>query len=213
MPHHYAHVEYILHYSNLSPGIVLIIDGSGSKEKDRKYFNIYEKESSECISHVNTAGKETISAYWFDGKSLLLIYRLSPPVAISEKCNQNSNGFLQSIGHYWRWASNYCCGSHSEAGKVMGLSAFGDPNVHKNLKKIHEVTRLFYLLMILIGISYIISIIYFAINLTGGDVIIGTLVYTFFSSIPVLILLIFAQGFSAIKKHLEYLSKQLESRS
>ena len=134
VPHHYAHVEYILHYSNLSQGIVLIIDGSGSKEKDRKYFNIYEKKDSKCISHVHVAGKETISAYWFDGKNLLLIYRFSPPVAMSEKCNQNSNGFLQSIGHYWRWASNYCCGSHSEAGKVMGLSAFGDPNVHKNLK-------------------------------------------------------------------------------
>ena len=26
VPHHYAHVEYILHYSNLSPGIVLIIE-------------------------------------------------------------------------------------------------------------------------------------------------------------------------------------------
>ena len=37
IPHHFAHVEYILHYSNLSPGIVLIIDGSGSNERDRKY--------------------------------------------------------------------------------------------------------------------------------------------------------------------------------
>ena len=51
-----------------------------------------------------------------------------------DKINQNSNGFLQSIGHYWRWASNYCCGSHSEAGKVMGLAAFGKSNKHNNLK-------------------------------------------------------------------------------
>jgi len=134
VPHHYAHVEYILHYSNLSPGIVLIIDGSGSKEKDRKYCNINEETDPNCISHVDAAGKETVSAYWFDGKKLLLIYRFSPSVEIFEKYNKKSNGFLQSIGHYWRWASNYCCGLHSEAGKVMGLAAFGNHKVHQDLK-------------------------------------------------------------------------------
>ena len=70
VPHHYSHVEYILHYSKLLPGIVLIIDGSGSKEKDRKYFNIKEQINPKCISHVHKSGKETISAYWFDGKSI-----------------------------------------------------------------------------------------------------------------------------------------------
>jgi len=134
VPHHYSHVEYILHYSKLSPGIVLIIDGSGSKEKDRKYFNIKEQINPKCISHVHKSGKETISAYWFDGKNLYLIYRFSPSINRDDKINQNSNGFLQSIGHYWRWASNYCCGSHSEAGKVMGLAAFGKPNKYKSLK-------------------------------------------------------------------------------
>ena len=86
-------------------------------------------------------------------------------------------------------------------------------NVHKSLKKIHEVTRFFYLLMILAGISYIITIVALAINFTGGILITSAVVYTFLSCIPILILLIFAQGFSAIRKHLEYLSKQLESRS
>ena len=134
VPHHYAHVEYILHYSNLEPGIVLVVDGSGTKEKDRKLFNIYEKENPKFISHVDSLGKETISAYWFDGKNLSTIYRFSPPISTETECNKNSKGFLQSIGHYWRWASNYCCGAHSEAGKVMGLAAFGDPKVHQNLK-------------------------------------------------------------------------------
>ena len=140
VPHHFAHLEYILHYFNLSPGIVLIVDGSGSNERDRKYCNVTEKVSSKCISHVHMTGKETISAYWFDGRQALLIYRFSPPVARFEKCNQNSNGLLQSIGHYWRWASNYCCGSHSEAGKVMGLAALGNPKMHEklNILSIHK---------------------------------------------------------------------------
>ena len=134
IPHHYAHVEYILHYSNLEPGIVLIVDGSGTREKDRKLFNISEAENSKYISHVDSGGKETISAYWFNGKNLSLIYRFSPTVSQDAICNQNSKGFLQSIGHYWRWASNYCCGAHSEAGKVMGLAAHGDSKIHRNLK-------------------------------------------------------------------------------
>ena len=134
VPHHYAHAEYILHYSNLSKGIILVIDGSGSKEKDRKLFNITEKVDTGCMSYVDRSGKETISAYSFDGKEVSLIYRFSLSAEKNNKVNINGNGFLQSIGHYWRWASNYCCGSHSEAGKVMGLAAFGSPEVHKDLK-------------------------------------------------------------------------------
>ena len=133
VPHHLSHMEYALHYSKLSPGVVLVVDGSGSKEIDRQHFNISEEASPNCISYVHMTGKETISAYWFDGKKSLLIYRFSPPTARFEKCNKNSNGLLQSIGHYWRWASNYCCGSHSDAGKVMGLAALGDPTVYAHL--------------------------------------------------------------------------------
>ena len=60
VPHHYAHAEYILHYSNLSEGIVLVIDGSGSKEEDRKDFNIKEKISSKCILHTHKLGTSYI---------------------------------------------------------------------------------------------------------------------------------------------------------
>ena len=134
VPHHLAHAEYSLHYSNLSPGIVLVVDGSGSKEIDRKKFNLPEDKNPNFISHVKPNGKETISAYFFDGKKLTLIYRLSPSTVSEDGINSQSYGFLQSIGHYWWWASNYCCGSHSEAGKIMGLAASGDPNVHRNLK-------------------------------------------------------------------------------
>ena len=134
VPHHYAHAEYILHYSKLSKGIILVVDGSGTKEKDRELFNIKEKVDNECKSYIDQSGKETISAYSFDEKELSLIYRFSLSSDKNNQANLNGNGFLQSIGHYWRWASNYCCGSHSEAGKVMGLAAFGNAEVHKDLK-------------------------------------------------------------------------------
>ena len=125
VPHHYTHMEYIAHYGNLKPGIILVIDGSGSVESDRSLFNIKEKKHPNLIDYTNLNGKETISAYWFDGLKSLLIYRFSPSQLLSEKYNKQSWGLLQSIGQYWEWASSYCYGSMNEAGKVMGLAAFG----------------------------------------------------------------------------------------
>ena len=124
VPHHFAHMEYIVHYGGLDPGIVLVVDGSGSLESDRELFNIEERYHSKIINHSHFCGKEVISAYWFDGKKSSLIYRFSPSRAPVD--NVDSGSLLQSIGHYWEWASFYCCGSRNEAGKVMGLAAFGD---------------------------------------------------------------------------------------
>ena len=60
-------MEYIAHYGNLKPGIVLVIDGSGSREEDRPLFNVKEEHHLQMINHINFAGREVISAYWFDG--------------------------------------------------------------------------------------------------------------------------------------------------
>ncbi|MBW3049875.1 hypothetical protein DNJ72_06920 [Prochlorococcus marinus XMU1403] len=126
VPHHLSHMEYIIHYGDMQPGIVLVVDGSGSLEEDRSKFNIQEKHHSQIINHTHSSGKEVISAYFFDGFKSYLIYRFSPTQNSSKDQHHNTNGFLQSIGHYWRWASLYCCGSKNGAGKVMGLAAFGD---------------------------------------------------------------------------------------
>lgn len=141
IPHHYSHMEYIVHYGNLKSGIVLVIDGSGSAEKDRKNFNITEKKSSKIINHQNNFGREVISAYWFDGNESSLIYRFSSSNLITTQNNNfKQNSFFQSIGHYWEWASLYCCGSLDEAGKVMGLAAYGkqDKLVKKDILSISD---------------------------------------------------------------------------
>ncbi len=128
VPHHLSHAEYILHYGKSKQGIVLVVDGSGSLESDRTHFNVEESSADRKIDLVHFAGKEVISAYWFDGKNVFLIYRFSPSQAPIEQFNSESAGKLQSIGHYWEWASLYCCGSPNEAGKVMGLAALGNNN-------------------------------------------------------------------------------------
>ena len=119
-------MEYILHYGDLEPGIVLVVDGSGTKESDRELLNVEEESHPNIISHVDFFGKEVISAYWFDGLQSSLIYRFSPSRVIADLCNRDGQGLLQSIGHYWAWASYYCTGSRNNAGKVMGLAAFGE---------------------------------------------------------------------------------------
>ena len=119
VPHHFSHMEYIVHYGNQEPGIVLVIDGSGSAEKDRSFFNVKEEHHPQIINHTNIEGKEVISAYWFDGIKSILIYRFSSQIKIKDI------HFYESIGNYWEWASMYCCNSRIEAGKVMGLAAFG----------------------------------------------------------------------------------------
>ena len=124
-------MEYILHYGGMDPGIVLVVDGSGSLEEDRDMFNVDEARHPDIMDFTHFAGKEVISAYFFDGLKSSLIYRFSPSCAPSEKYNADSDGLLQSIGHYWEWASQYCCGSRNEAGKVMGLAALGDFNKSK----------------------------------------------------------------------------------
>jgi len=124
VPHHFAHMEYIVHYGELEPGIVLVVDGSGSLETDRSLFNTEEQHHPKIINHSHFCGKEVISAYWFDGTKSSLIYRYSPSRAPID--NPDAGSLLQSVGHYWEWASFYCCGSRNEAGKVMGLAAFGD---------------------------------------------------------------------------------------
>ena len=126
VPHHLSHKEYIVHFGGLEPGIVLVIDGSGTLEADRSLFNVMEEHHPKIINHTHFCGKEVISAYWFDGLTSSLIYRFSPSQAPIDTCNLDASRLLQSVGHYWEWASLYCCGSRNEAGKVMGLAAFGE---------------------------------------------------------------------------------------
>src|SRR5260370_37938415 len=74
VPHHLAHAEYALHFSQLTPGLVLIVDGHGSQECDRLRFSIEERISRSA--KLFEGEMETISAYHFDGDELSLIYRM-----------------------------------------------------------------------------------------------------------------------------------------
>jgi carbamoyltransferase len=126
VPHHLAHAEYALHYSPLEPALVLVLDGSGTRELQRAQLDLKELEHGP-IKHLDGIAKESISAYLFDGLKLSLVYRFAGDVANIAIPGVEGRPFLHSVGHLWRWASHYCCGDMNEAGKVMGLASYGDP--------------------------------------------------------------------------------------
>lgn len=130
VPHHLAHAEYILHYSPTADALVLVIDGSGSFESQRPRLTIKELED-DPMKFVEPDGKETISAYRYDGSALRLVYRSA---SWGQHLARKAEGYLQSFGHLWEWASNYIFLDGSEAGKVMGLAGFGDPRVYRDLE-------------------------------------------------------------------------------
>jgi carbamoyltransferase len=126
VPHHLAHAEYALHYSPLEPALVLVLDGSGTREAQRADLDLKERER-DPITHLEGIAKESISAYSFDGRELSLVYRFGGGLTDVEIPGGKGHGYLHSLGHIWRWAAHYCCGDRNEAGKVMGLAPYGDP--------------------------------------------------------------------------------------
>src|SRR5262249_12358444 len=137
LPHHLAHAEYALHYSPLERCIVLVCDGSGTWESQRTQLDIAETEDNP-IKYIRDNGKESVSAYAFDGANLTLIYRIAyggePGTrAGHDPSNAPRSHWMSSLGHLWAWCALYCHGNQHEAGKVMGLAPFGDPSVCANL--------------------------------------------------------------------------------
>jgi carbamoyltransferase len=125
VPHHLTHAEYALHYTDLEPSLVVVCDGSGTYEHQRGSLDLVE-QADRPVLHTAPTSKECISAYSFDGDTLRLRYRMgADPVP--------GTSWLASIGQLWEWAAWYSHGSAPEAGKVMGLAAYGDPEVHSDL--------------------------------------------------------------------------------
>ena len=68
VPHHLAHAEYVLHYSGLEPGLVLVVDAHGTHQCDRAKLDIPEKVAAQ--EQIFPGEMETVSAYSFDGEDL-----------------------------------------------------------------------------------------------------------------------------------------------
>lgn len=129
VPHHLAHAEYALHYAKPLPErcLILVCDGSGSFEDCRQQLDIKETIADDADIFLAGEGKESISAYAYEHGQARLIYRVALEAVPGLP-------FLNSLGHFWQWAAGYCHGSEFDAGKVMGLAPYGDPEVYRHLR-------------------------------------------------------------------------------
>ena len=139
VPHHLAHAEYALHYAPVARSLVLVCDGSGTFEHQRAELDLQELAAGP-VRHVSPGGKESISAYTYDGRDVRLVHRIAhgpaPRPPVGDVFDTPYGEVLVSLGHLWQWAAHYCHGSLHEAGKVMGLAPFGDPTVHRDLRTV-----------------------------------------------------------------------------
>ena len=117
VPHHLAHAEYAVHWSDASDGLVLVVDGHGSRQRDKQRMQVQEAVASDAL--IFPGESETVSAFRFEGGRLELLYRMHGSLA------EETGWLTPSVGQLWELASEVIFGKRDQAGKVMGLAAYG----------------------------------------------------------------------------------------
>ncbi len=121
LSHHLCHAYSALYFAPFSKSIVIVADGIGSHgDAYKKCLNDSEEESK---SNLTDKDFEAVSIYLQDEGKLTLVKK------IWGRYNEHlyKDVFLNNgLGSYFAGAANYIFGSWAEAGKVMGLSAYGD---------------------------------------------------------------------------------------
>lgn len=121
LSHHLCHAYSALYFSPFEESIIVVADGIGSHGD--AYKKCLNDSKQEAASQVGKKDFESVSVYLQKGSELKLIKK------IWGKYNEHlyKDVFLNDgLGSYFAAAANYLFGSWAEAGKVMGLSAYGD---------------------------------------------------------------------------------------
>ena len=121
IPHHYGHAVSVFATSGFAESAILIVDGAGSPVTD---FTAAEK--SILNGHLTDAW-ETISLYYGSGTDVIPLEKhVVDRGAWLVPYDSEMPGF-GSLGGMFSAAAQQIFGESSEAGKVMGLAAFGKP--------------------------------------------------------------------------------------
>jgi carbamoyltransferase len=134
VPHHLAHAEYVLHFSPQGRGLVLVVDAHGTYEEDRGRFDVAEQISTDA--EVFGGDAESVSAYLFDAGALSLVYRTCAVTSAKH------GALRRSVGAIWEQGSQRCFGVRDQAGKVMGLAAYGERSLPDRLLRLEDGGRL-----------------------------------------------------------------------
>lgn len=128
--HHLAHAWSAAGTSPFGSCAVMVIDGSGSPLRQ-----CTDRQEGEWLNTEGIMPCEKISFYHFDGQKMTALVK-----EFSEFEDPGASGVWRmqtikhSIGGFYAAVSGYVFGNLDDAGKLMGLAPYGNPEVHKDLK-------------------------------------------------------------------------------
>ena len=123
VPHHYAHAVSVFATSGFRDSAILVVDGVGSPVED-----LFEEERKVLTKRVER-GSEMISLYSASGTSLVPLEK--HPVEDGAWLTSRAAGMpgFGSLGGMYSAVAEQIFGNAMEAGKVMGLAPYGDPEI------------------------------------------------------------------------------------
>lgn len=121
IPHHYGHAFSVFATSGFAESAILVVDGAGSPVDD---FTAAEKS---LLNGHSIDAWETISLYYGSGAEVIPLEKhVVDRGAWFVPCQSEMPGF-GSLGGMFSATAQQIFGESSEAGKVMGLAAYGKP--------------------------------------------------------------------------------------
>ena len=131
LSHHYCHAMAAVAVSPFERSLIVVMDGAGTEATG---FEENHFEDSFLPKQGARNDKfEEVSVYLQEGPNLKCVLKRWQTFQTGE-ARKNYRGWTLSegLGIFYEESAKYIFNSHREAGKVMGLSPFGKPNVVKN---------------------------------------------------------------------------------
>ena len=121
IPHHYGHAVSVFATSGFEESAILIVDGAGSPVTD------FTAEEKKILNGHSTDAWETISLYYGTGTEIIPLEKHVVDRGAWVVRYQKEMWAFGSLGGMFSAAAEQIFGEASEAGKVMGLAAYGTP--------------------------------------------------------------------------------------
>ncbi|WP_417335309.1 carbamoyltransferase C-terminal domain-containing protein [Halobacteriovorax marinus] len=128
LSHHYTHALSSLIFSNVGDAIICVMDGAGSCSEDFKKLTCLDSERKFLRNEKNYEG---ISIYHYSNNQLECLHKEFfefYKLGHTKKVVNNCPGML------FEYASEVIFGNKHDAGKVMGLAAFGKAKEYETIE-------------------------------------------------------------------------------
>jgi carbamoyltransferase len=123
VPHHLAHAASAFATSGFESSAVLVVDGAGSP------FEELPDDERRAVHGGAGGGFESISLYFADRSGIACIEKQLCPYSWGDCNGGGTMPCFRSLGGMYSAAAYQIFGDGMEAGKVMGLAAYGKPDI------------------------------------------------------------------------------------